>query len=105
MLYRRRNGPKNRFCGAFCRKGAQGFTHLQTIIAKLSHFKSIIEATNVKGSVRTLIEVEHLTKRYGGHTAVDDISFTVEDGCIYGLLGPNGAGKSNTCLLYTSRCV
>ena len=41
-----------------------------------------------------MIEVEHLTKRYGGHTAVDDISFTVEDGCIYGLLGPNGAGKS-----------
>ena len=43
-----------------------------------------------------MIQVEHLTKRYGGHTAVDDISFTVEDGCIYGLLGPNGAGKA-TC--------
>ena len=43
-----------------------------------------------------MIQVEHLTKRYGGHTAVDDISFTVEDGCIYGLLGPNGAGKSTT---------
>ena len=43
-----------------------------------------------------MIEVEHLTKRYGGHTAVEDISFTVEDGCIYGLLGPNGAGKSTT---------
>ena len=41
-----------------------------------------------------MIEVEHLTKRYGSHTAVDDISFTVEDGGIYGLLGPNGAGKS-----------
>ena len=41
-----------------------------------------------------MIEVEHLTKRYGSHTAVDDISFTVEDGCIYGLLGPNGAGNS-----------
>ena len=35
-----------------------------------------------------MIEVEHLTKRYGSHTAVDDISFTVEDGGIYGLLGP-----------------
>ena len=46
--------------------------------------------------MRTLIEVEHLTKRYGSHTAVDDISFTVEDGGIYGLLGPNGAGKSTT---------
>lgn len=44
----------------------------------------------MKRGVRTLIEVEHLTKRYGSHTAVDDISFTVEDGGIYGLLGPNG---------------
>ena len=38
----------------------------------------------MKRGVRTLIEVEHLTKRYGSHTAVDDISFTVEDGGIYG---------------------
>ena len=49
----------------------------------------------------TLIEVSHLTKRYGAHTAVDDISFTVEDGCIYGLLGPNGAGKSTTMNVIT----
>ena len=48
-----------------------------------------------------MIEVEHLTKRYGGHTAVEDISFTVEDGCIYGLLGPNGAGKSTTMNIIT----
>ena len=48
-----------------------------------------------------MIQVEHLTKRYGGHTAVDDISFTVEDGCIYGLLGPNGAGKSTTMNIIT----
>lgn len=47
-----------------------------------------------KRGVYTLIEVSHLTKRYGAHLAVDDISFTVEDGCIYGLLGPNGAGKT-----------
>ena len=48
-----------------------------------------------------MIEVEHLTKRYGSHTAVDDISFTVEDGGIYGLLGPNGAGKSTTMNIIT----
>lgn len=48
-----------------------------------------------------MIEVEHLTKRYGSHLAVDDISFTVEDGCIYGLLGPNGAGKSTTMNILT----
>ena len=48
-----------------------------------------------------MIEVEHLTKRYGSHTAVDDISFTVADGGIYGLLGPNGAGKSTTMNIIT----
>ena len=41
-----------------------------------------------------MIEVSHLTKKYGSRLAVDDISFTVEDGVIYGLLGPNGAGKT-----------
>ena len=41
-----------------------------------------------------MIEVKHLTKQYGDKLAVNDISFTVEDGEILGLLGPNGAGKS-----------
>jgi ABC-2 type transport system ATP-binding protein len=41
-----------------------------------------------------MIEVEQLTKRYAGHTAVTDVSFTVGRGEIVGLLGPNGAGKS-----------
>ena len=43
-----------------------------------------------------MIEVSHLTKKYGSRLAVDDISFTVEDGVIYGLLGPNGAGKTTS---------
>lgn len=43
-----------------------------------------------------MIEVEHLTKRFGGHLAVDDISFTCEPGKVTGFLGPNGAGKSTT---------
>jgi len=43
-----------------------------------------------------MIEVSHLTKRYGNLTAVDDISFTVEAGQVLGFLGPNGAGKSTT---------
>lgn len=55
----------------------------------------------VEKGVCILIEVSHLTKRYGAHVAVDDISFTVEDGCIYGLLGPNGAGKSTTMNVIT----
>ena len=44
----------------------------------------------------TMIEVTNLTKRYAGHTAVSNISFTVGRGEIVGLLGPNGAGKSTT---------
>jgi len=42
------------------------------------------------------IEVDHLTKKYGGFTAVDDLSLTIEHGEIFGFLGPNGAGKSTT---------
>ena len=40
------------------------------------------------------IEVEHIVKKYGDFTAVDDVSFAVKEGEIFGLLGPNGAGKS-----------
>jgi ABC-2 type transport system ATP-binding protein len=43
-----------------------------------------------------MISVEHLTKRYGPHTAVDDVSFRCEPGTVTGFLGPNGAGKSTT---------
>jgi ABC-2 type transport system ATP-binding protein len=43
-----------------------------------------------------IIEVQNLTKRYGSHAAVNDISFSVQRGEIVGLLGPNGAGKSTT---------
>lgn len=48
-----------------------------------------------------MIEVSHLTKKYGNHLAVEDVSFTVEDGQIYGLLGPNGAGKSTIMNILT----
>lgn len=47
------------------------------------------------------IEVSHLVKRYGAHTAVHDLSFTVKRGEIVGLLGPNGAGKSTTMRILT----
>ena len=43
-----------------------------------------------------MITVEHLSKRYGGHPAVDDVSFTCAPGTVTGFLGPNGAGKSTT---------
>ncbi len=43
-----------------------------------------------------IIRVEHFSKKYGDLTAVDDISFTVDEGSIFAFLGPNGAGKSTT---------
>jgi len=45
---------------------------------------------------RAIIRVENLVKRFGSLTAVDDISFGVEEGAIFGFLGPNGAGKTTT---------
>lgn len=48
-----------------------------------------------------MIEVTNLTKRYGDHTAVSALSFTIEKGQIYGFLGPNGAGKSTTMNIMT----
>ena len=48
-----------------------------------------------------MITVEHLTKRYGSFTAVDDLSFTIGEGHVYGFLGPNGAGKSTTMNMMT----
>ena len=48
-----------------------------------------------------MIEVSHLTKQYGNHLAVDDVSFNVADGQICGLLGPNGAGKSTIMNILT----
>ncbi len=43
-----------------------------------------------------IIEVENLVKKFGNIIAVDDISFKVEEGTIFGFLGPNGAGKTTT---------
>ena len=51
------------------------------------------------GSV--LIEISHLTKKYGANVAVNDLNLTLESGNIYGFLGPNGAGKSTTMNIIT----
>ncbi len=48
-----------------------------------------------------MITVEHLTKCYGDFTAVNDLSFEIEEGHVYGFLGPNGAGKSTTMNIMT----
>src|SRR5579859_3720099 len=49
-----------------------------------------------------IIEVRHLVKRFGDHAAVNDISFEVAHGEVFGLLGPNGAGKSTTIKMLTT---
>ena len=48
-----------------------------------------------------MIEISHLTKKYGTYVAVDDLNLTIEPGRIYGFLGPNGAGKSTTMNMIT----
>ena len=48
-----------------------------------------------------MIEVKNITKKYGKVTAVDDVSFNIEDGEIVGFLGPNGAGKTTTMNIIT----
>lgn len=49
-----------------------------------------------------IIEVKNLTKRYGARTAVDSVSFSVEEGTIFGFIGPNGAGKTTTIRILTT---
>ena len=48
-----------------------------------------------------MVEVKNLSKRYGDHLAVDNLTFTVNKGQILGFLGPNGAGKSTTMNIIT----
>jgi ABC-2 type transport system ATP-binding protein len=48
-----------------------------------------------------ILEVDHLVKKYGDFEAVKGISFSVEEGEVFGLLGPNGAGKTQTISMLT----
>jgi ABC-2 type transport system ATP-binding protein len=57
---------------------------------------------DVAANAANAIEVEHIVKRYGEFTAVDDISFAVKEAEIFGLLGPNGAGKSTLIRMMTT---
>jgi len=57
---------------------------------------------NGQGAILNAIEVEHIVKKFGDFTAVDDVSFYVKEGEIFGLLGPNGAGKSTLIRMMTT---
>src|SRR6202142_2043311 len=57
---------------------------------------------SVAADAPNAIEVEHIVKRYGEFLAVDDVSFAVKEGEIFGLLGPNGAGKSTLIRMMTT---
>lgn len=82
---------------------AQGFVATITAAEKRSAAAAFLARAGQKPREerKVLIEVRHLTKRYGSHAAVSDLSFTIEKGVIYGFLGPNGAGKSTTMNIVT----
>jgi ABC-2 type transport system ATP-binding protein len=61
----------------------------------MSSWRGIADAVAVSDN-RSMIEIEHVTKRYGEKVAVDDLTFSVKPGVVTGFLGPNGAGKSTT---------
>ena len=63
--------------------------------------KSVCHAIFLLERNRDMIKIDHLVKRYGDKYAVNDISFTVEEGEIVGFLGPNGAGKTTTMSMLT----
>jgi ABC-2 type transport system ATP-binding protein len=68
------------------------------VIAELKH----AEGNGSGSGVPNAIEVDHIVKKYGDFTAVDDVSFNVKEEEIFGLLGPNGAGKSTLIRMMTT---
>lgn len=63
-------------------------------IFKLVRHTYIIQKT--PNQVQTILQIDSLTKKFGPITAVDNLTFTIEKGNVYGILGPNGSGKSTT---------
>ena len=49
----------------------------------------------------SILKIDGVSKRYANHTALDNVSFAIPAGCIFGLLGPNGAGKTSLIRIIT----
>ena len=60
----------------------------------MTSFATNILNEDTRVTIMDILKIENVTKRYSGHTALNDVSLEVPQGSIYGLLGPNGAGKS-----------
>ena len=69
---------------------------------RCQHTSSTLEKPVYDPTAPSAIEVDHIVKKYGDFTAVDDVSFNVKEGEIFGLLGPNGAGKSTLIRMMTT---
>ncbi len=105
------HGCQRKFADYVCRHPAQGEQESGEPPSARSHgcqrnFADYVcsgpaHSKSERMEVTILIEVSHLTKRYGKNSAIEDLSFSVEDGQIYGFLGPNGAGKSTTMNILT----
>jgi ABC-2 type transport system ATP-binding protein len=65
-------------------------------------FQKANKGVSLSGPYESIIEVNHLTKYYGKTRGIDDVSFKVKEGEIFGFIGPNGAGKSTTIRLFMS---
>lgn len=79
----------------------EAFINLLPKEKQRGHKKLIVPAKNTKSSQLTAIQAKGLTKRFGTFTAVDNVSFQIEPGEIFGFLGSNGCGKTTTMKMLT----
>jgi ABC-2 type transport system ATP-binding protein len=90
----------------FIDKCAPGFVFrlalgAQALVKGLAGLRQLLQTENIAAARNRMIQVSNLSKRYGHHLAVRDISFSVSKGEIVGFLGPNGAGKTTTLRMLT----